>query len=310
MPARDPIPSIPSSLQPGLQPGTGEDWAWSLQITDQEFRDISELILSETGISLGGHKRSLIISRLGKRLRHLGLRTFTQYYHYLTTEDHEQTELRETINCVTTNKTDFFREAYHFDFLREHLLQPKREQARRGGARRLRIWSAACSTGEEPYSIAMTIAEEFASLEDWDIKILASDIDTNVLRQGEAGIYDERNLSLPADHLKHRYFLRGTGSQAGRVQIKPGLRRLVSFRRINFVEPQWPIKTRFDAIFCRNVIIYFNRETQRRLFERLTQYLKPDAYLFVGHSENLYQMSDLVAPIGHTVYRLRPRRTA
>jgi chemotaxis protein methyltransferase CheR len=208
------------------------------------------------------------------------------------------------INCITTNKTSFFRESHHFDLLRNLLLHPLQLRAAAGQPRRLRIWSAACSTGQEPYSIAIVIRDTITSPAAWDIKILASDIDTDVLARAERGIYETEDLDAMPPALRSRHFLRGTKDCAGLVSVKPELRRLVHFRRVNFVDPSWPVRGKFDAIFCRNVLIYFDRPTQYRLLSRLAGFLKPEGFLFVGHSENLHWFRDLLIPVDNSVYRI------
>jgi len=280
------------------------------RITDKEFRAFRELIFAEAGISLSDAKRVLVCSRLSRRLRHYGFQTFSQYYEYLMSGDPSGDERLKMINCITTNKTDFFREMHHFEYLRGQFFPELRERVLRGAARRLRIWSAGCSSGEEPYSIAMTVRDAFGFLPGWDIKMLASDIDTDMLRVAERAIYPAERLdSVPAEY-QRRYFLRGRGEWAGYFKVRSELRDFVTFRRINFAEPSWPIHTRFDVIFCRNVIIYFNRETQRRLFERLAAYLQPDGCLMVGHSESLQWLSDMFVLVRGTIYRLRDSRAS
>lgn len=271
-------------------------------MTDAEFGALRDLIYKVAGISLGDNKKQLLVARLGRRLRMLGLATFAHYHQRLVAEDPGGDEMREMLNCVTTNKTDFFRENHHFEYLRDHVLREAKERAARGGPRRLRIWSAGCSTGEEPYSIAMTLLDALGGTGGWDIKILASDLDTQVLATAEKGIYaQERVASLP-ESIKHAHFLRGKGDSDGLVRVRPELQKLISFRRINFVETPWPIRTHFDLIFCRNVIIYFDRDTQRRLFERMREKVAPHGYLFVGHSENLFWLKDLFEPVHPTIY--------
>ena len=244
--------------------------------------------------------------RLAKRLRHFSLQTYGQYYEYVRKQDPTGTELRQMINCITTNKTDFFREPSHFTFLKDTVFPQVRERANRGGPRRLHLWSAGCSTGEEPYSLAMTVREHFGPPPGWDVKILASDIDTDVLQKAEQGIYTEDRIQdLPEAYLR-KYFLCGMGSYSGMVQVRPELRQLITFQRINFIEEPWPLRTSFDIIFCRNVIIYFDRPTQQRLFERMARFLGPDGFLFMGHSENLSWLTDLFQPQGGTIYSLRP----
>lgn len=275
---------------------------WQCTISDQEFRLFQELVRTHTGIALTEQKRNLVSSRLGRRLRALGLASFKGYYDYLTAAE-GQDELENFINAITTNKTDFYREQQHFEFLGKEILPTWKAQAARTGERRIRIWSAGCSTGEEPYTIAITLRESLENLLAWDVRILASDIDTQVLAQAAQGIYPaERVAEIPRPILE-RYFLRGVGAQAGLVRVTKELRTLVTFRRINLLEEPWPIRTQFDCIFCRNVIIYFDKPTQSRLMERFATYLKTDGYLFLGHSESLYGVSDRFAFLRNTIYR-------
>jgi chemotaxis protein methyltransferase CheR len=274
-------------------------------ISDRDFNAIRTMIYQEAGISLSDGKRALVCSRLAKRLRHLNLRNHAEYLDYLATRDPEGAERQVMINCLTTNKTDFFREAHHFTFLREHVFPRIERAAAQGGPRRLRIWSAACSTGEEPYSVAMTILEHFGSLRGWDVQVLASDINTEVLQKAAEGVYASERIDGLEDRIQRKYFLRGTGLRAGFCQVRPEVRRLVAFRQINFMDQSWPLRTRFDVIFCRNVIIYFDAPTQEQLLPRLVGQLTDNGYLILGHSENLYWLADLLAPLGNTVYQRR-----
>jgi chemotaxis protein methyltransferase CheR len=295
----DPAPSIGES--PVYFPGL-------FTISEKEFAIFRDLIFKEAGIALSDAKRALVCSRLSRRLRHFGFTSFSEYYDYLMSADPDGAERLQMVNCITTNKTDFFRESHHFDFLREFFFPQVRERALWGDRRRLRIWSAGCSSGEEPYSIGITAREYFSILPGWDVRILASDIDTEMLRIGEQGIYPaERLANIPPEFMR-RHFLRGRGEWKNYYKVRKDLRELVTFRRINFAEDSWPIHTRFDVIFCRNVIIYFNRETQRRLFERLAKYLHPYGCLMVGHSESLQWLSDMFVPLRGTIYRLRDAR--
>jgi chemotaxis protein methyltransferase CheR len=272
----------------------------ALTIRGEEFEAIRRFLYAETGIALGDSKREMVCARLAKRLRSHGLRLFGDYQRLLR-EDASGAELQEFINCLTTNKTDFFREPHHFEFLR-HTILPR---VRTKGVRRLRVWSAGCSTGEEPYTLAMTLREECPAADGWDVQILASDIDTAVLAAAEKGVYEaDRVADVPPDLLR-RYFLRGTGANAAKVSVRPELRNLIAFRRINLMDDPWPIRAQFDAVFCRNVVIYFDRPTQQRLLERFAAHLAPDGHLFLGHSENLHWMADVFAPVGGTVYRHR-----
>jgi chemotaxis protein methyltransferase CheR len=257
-----------------------------------------------TGISLTKQKRALLSSRLCKRLRHHGLATFSQYHELLIREGPTGTERGELINCVTTNKTEFFREPHHFDFLRDTLVPELVARAKRGEPRRVRIWSAGCSTGEEPYSIAMLLADALPAVNEWDSKILASDIDTNVLERAAAGVYSERLVAAVPTGIRQASFEKCLDPPGYRVRRE--LRHMIKFRQINFIQERWSIRTRFDVIFCRNVTIYFDRPTQEKLYERFTRHLTPHGYLVAGHAENLHWLSHLFTPIGGTVYRVRP----
>lgn len=273
-------------------------------ISDQEFRLFQDLVKAHTGIALSEHKRNLVCSRLGKRLRALKLVSFKHYYDYLSGET-GHAELEHFVNAITTNKTDFYREKPHFDFLEQEMVPAWKARAVRTGERRIRIWSAGCSSGEEPYTIAITLQRAIENLPAWDVRILASDIDTEVLARAAQGVYAaERVAEIPRSILE-RYFLQGTGAHDGFVQVVPELRNLITFRRINLQDNQWPIQTRFDCVFCRNVIIYFDKPTQRRLMERFSGYLQDDGHLFLGHSESLHGMSDQFTPLRNTVYRKR-----
>jgi chemotaxis protein methyltransferase CheR len=273
-----------------------------LAIDSREFDLFRRLIHSETGIALKDSKRPLLISRLGHRLRTLGLGSFSEYYTLLKTRDRGGEELRQLINSITTNKTSFFREPDHFSFLAMHV----RERAKREGDRgRLAVWSSACSTGEEPYTIAMTLREALPEAYG-AVEITASDIDTDVLAQAAAGLYPEEALAPVEPDLRRKYFLRGKGQWEGLVKVKPVLQEMVDFRQVNLVEDNWRLEGPYDIIFCRNVVIYFDRETQERLFDRMLNRLRADGLLFVGHSESLQWLSNRVQAVRHTVYRKRP----
>jgi len=277
--------------------------AESALLTNDEFRQFQELILAETGIHLDSSKRALVESRLTRRLRTLGISTYGRYLQYVLAQSPKSDERQEVINCITTNKTDFFRENHHFEFLRDHVIPEARARAQEGAAQHLRIWSAACSSGEEPYSIAMTVREALGADRSWDVKILASDVDTKVLAAAEAGVFETERLETVPEPLRRRYFLRR--KDGGALMVKDELKSMIRFRQINLIHADWPIQTTFDAIFCRNLIIYFNRETQETLIRRQIRYLKPTGYLLVGHSENLHWMNSVLATVRNTVYRLR-----
>lgn len=258
----------------------------------REFAFLQALIMKAAGIHLGEQKRSLVEGRLARRLRHHGMRDYKPYVELLQHNDGQGTELLELINAITTNKTSFFREQHHFDYLAQHVFPAL-------GGRTIRIWSAGCSTGEEPYSIAMTARDARVTVE-----ILATDIDTNVLATAQAGIYREDRIGDLQPDLLKRHFLRGARDKDGLCKVRPEVQRMVNFERVNLVDGAgWPSREPFDVIFCRNVIIYFNRETQDTLFRRFAERLRPGGAMIVGHSENLAWLPELFEPVGKTVYR-------
>ncbi len=280
-------------------------------ITDHEFGLFRNLVYAKTGITLGPQKRHLLHARLGKRLRALGMASFGEYYDHLTTCDPGQEELERFINALTTNKTDFFREPHHFRYLAEVWAPAMRARAARTHRRSLRLWSAACSSGEEPYSLAMTLRDALGpSLDGFDLRILASDIDTDVLARAAAGVYSRTQVAPVPEALLERHFLKGVGANAGLVRVRPELRALITFRRINLLDDVWPIRARLDVIVCRNVLIYFDRPTQQRLLQRLAALLEDDGLLILGHSESLYGLLDGFRHHGNTIYLHEARAPA
>lgn len=277
-----------------------------LTISDAEFRQLREFIHAHTGIALSEHKKALVCSRLSKRLRHHGLQHYSDYYKLLVENDPEGAELMAMINAITTNKTDFFREPHHFRFLSEHVFPAYKQNPNR--ERPLRMWSAASSTGEEAYSLAMTALEAMPSFNEKDIRILATDIDTDVLARAASGVYTQAQASLIPQALLRRYFLKGQGAHQGEVMVKPVLKSLVHFHWLNLQEEPWPMHEKFDVIFCRNVLIYFDKPTQQRLFQRMAGALKKDGYLMLGHSEAMHGLNDLFKPVGHSIYQCRGRK--
>ncbi len=267
------------------------------RFTDRDFNYIKKLIAEEAGISLSDAKRTMVYSRLARRLRSLSLKKFSSYCDLLKNRDEH--ELVNFINAITTNLTSFFREKHHFEFMVSTLIP--RWIKSRSDTRRLRIWSAGCSTGEEPYSIAITLLEHFPELEKWDIKILATDLDTNVVSIAKNGVYNvERTEGLPKSMLK-RWFLKRSSGDSGEVKVSPELQDLIIFKQLN-LHQDWPFDGPFDLIFCRNVVIYFNKDTQRVLVDRYADKLSDEGFLFLGHSENLYRVSDRFNLVGNTVY--------
>jgi chemotaxis protein methyltransferase CheR len=265
-------------------------------LRDADFASVRDLLYSRTGIVLTEAKKTMVRARLARRLKVVGCASFAEYVARLRSSAADEPELGHMTNCLTTNKTSFFREEHHFVALREYLLG-----LRARGQRRLRIWSAACSTGQEPYSIAMTLREALPDLASWDARILASDVDTEVLGRAQTGIYSAEQLDGVPEAARRLWFRRAR--ERGTFEVDPQLRGLVDFRAINLIKPPWPLRTRFDVIFCRNVTIYFDRPTQRTIYERLEGQLEDSGLLFAGHSENLHWLGDLFKPAGLTIYR-------
>lgn len=261
--------------------------------TRSDFDRVRSLIGSLAGIKLNDSKENMVYSRLSRRIRALGLSTFTEYLDQL--ERNPGAEAQEFVNAMTTNLTAFYREPYHFPVLAEFLQHCRRPPT---------IWCAAASTGEEPYSIAMTAADALGS--SLRPRILATDIDTGVLATARRGVYSlEAAAPIPPAQL-HRHFLKGTGPNAGRVRARPELGALIDFRQLNLLDTDWKLGGSFDAIFCRNVLIYFDKPTQRGLLERMAQALRPGGLLFIGHSENITDRRDLFRLRGKTAYERLP----
>lgn len=276
-------------------------------LTPSEFALFRELIYQRVGIALTGAKMQLVQSRLRKRLRHYEMESFRAYYDLLVAQGENGPEMGSFINCITTNKTDFFREPHHFEFVTKTIVPEWVARVRQGeSAPRLRVWHAGCSTGEEPYTLAMTLAEALKGKGNWDVRQLASDVDTDVLAHAERGIYENDRTRPVPQKLLEKYFLRGTGDYQDCVRVCQSLRDRITFRQINLLADNWPIRpdVQFDIIFCRNVVIYFDKPTQRKLFARFQQKLRPGGYLFMGHSESLLGISDAFDSLGNTIHRL------
>ncbi len=268
-------------------------------LTDREFALFQRLIHREAGIWLAGTKRSLLVGRLARRLRELRLASFGEYHRRAVAEP---AELVRLLDAITTNETHFFREPAQFDFLAERLCPAWEREAAAGlRPRRLRLWSAACSTGEEPYSLAMVLRDRLAA--GWDIDILASDLSTRVLERARAGVWALDRMQGIGEAHRRRYWLRGIGPEAGRARVGPQLRGMVRFARLNLREPRYPLTAGFDAIFCRNVLIYFDPPSRRQVIARLLSHVAPDGYLFLGHAETLTGMNGPVRSVMPAVYQ-------
>ena len=267
---------------------------------DRDFQYLRRLVKRETGIVITEAKREMVYSRLSRRLRILNLTDFQDYCSLL--EGDSQGELNAFINAVTTNLTSFFREPHHFEYLQNTVVPEL--LAVNGTSRRIRIWSAGCSTGEEPYSIAMAMAEISPASGNGDCRILATDIDTDVLAKAERGIYPVERLAGIAQPGLKRWFLRGSGANRGMARVVPKLREMIAFRHLNLMGA-WPVRGPIDVLFCRNVVIYFDKETQRRIFDKFADCMAEHSYLFIGHSESLFKITDRFELVGQTIYRKR-----
>ena len=269
------------------------------KFTDSDFNFISKLITGHTGIRLGSTKRELVYARLTKRLRTLGLHTFQEYCDLLRNGD--QHELINCINAITTNVTTFFREIHHFEFLQRTVLPELVRQKNQTVMPRVRVWSAGCSTGEEPYSIEIVLREQPA-MQRWNVRTLATDLDTHVLEGAQQGLYDIKQLEKVSAERCKRWFRMGSGKNDQQVSVVPELRERIRFRQLNLKET-WPMRGPFDVIFCRNVVIYFDKEMQKLLFNRFADILTPTGYLFIGHSESLFGITDRFRVAGRTIYQ-------
>ncbi|WP_415903975.1 CheR family methyltransferase [Neptuniibacter sp. QD48_55] len=263
--------------------------------TRQHFVKVRDELYDYAGIVLADHKQDMAYNRLVRRLRELKLANFDDYFSFL---DNNPVEFSQFINALTTNLTAFFREKHHFEFITNTIIP----EIKASNASRVRGWSAGCSLGEEPYSLAITLLEAGIDPSCWDIRLLATDIDSKVLSSAKSGIYTEDRIkNLPDSQLK-RWFLKGKGSQKGFVKVKPELQNLLRFNYLNLMQ-DWPIEGPLDFIFCRNVMIYFDQNTQARLLDRMHSLLKPNGYLFVGHSEALARHASNFELVGKTIYR-------
>ena len=273
------------------------DASKEFEFTRDDFDYLRDIVTRTTGIVAPDDKYTMYYSRLARRLRNLGLADFRAYRHYL--ETNTESESIELVNAVTTNLTSFFREKHHFDYLREILI-PQKIKA---NDRRLRIWSAGCSSGEEPYTIAITLMQAIPDPERWDIQILATDIDSNVLSSGSRGVYDASRVTDLDVSLLRQFFKKGSGANAGKVKVNPLLQQFIEFKQLNLLH-DWPMREKMDIIFCRNVVIYFDRETKSKLVDRFAGQLISDGLLFMGHSESLYKSSQRFNLLGKTIYQL------
>lgn len=269
-----------------------------ISLSDQEFEKLRDLVYKISGISLANTKKELVISRFSKRVKSLKLSSFNEY-HDLLISPSGFSEVQNFINSITTNKTDFFRESHHFDFLVSTFIP----QVLGTGRPVVRVWSAACSTGEEPYTIAMVLSKHLVEPYGIPVKILATDIDTNVLKVAARGVYDSHAISQVPEPFLKKYFLKGKDDSSGLFKIKEEIRKMVSFKQLNFIASEYPITSTFDIIFCRNVIIYFSPETKKMVINKLFRYMNEGGYIMMGHSETLFNMVDGLVYLKNTIYQ-------
>lgn len=267
------------------------------QFSDKDFDWVRKEVKRLTGISMSEGKRDLIYNRLSRRLRATGIAEFKQYCELVKSGDRD--EKTAFINALTTNLTSFFRESHHFDFLVKTALPEA--MARNRSTKRIRIWSAGCSSGQEPYSIAISIRNFFPELLNWDVKILATDLDTDILAKAQGGVYDDKQVESVDKHRITGAFKKGSGDNDGLIRIDPELQALITFKQLNLMDA-WPMKGPFDMIFCRNVIIYFDDETRNKLLGRYADLIVPEGYLFLGHSETIVTPQPSLKMTGQTVY--------
>lgn len=268
----------------------GREFVW----TDADFSRVKALIYQRAGISLHDGKHAMVYSRLSRRLRETGYNSFSEYLGWL--ESHDGQEWQEFVNALTTNLTSFFRESHHFEIFANHL------RSRPAGSP-WSVWCSAASTGEEPYSIVMTALETLGA--NAPFKLTASDIDSRVLATAAQGVYRLESAKSLSNERLQRFFMRGKGGNAGMARVKPELPRMIDFISVNLIRDDWPFREPFDVVFCRNVMIYFDAPTQRRVLERIHRVLKPGGMLFVGHAENFSESRDLFTLRGKTVYERR-----
>ena len=268
------------------------------KFTEKDFDYIRDLVGERTGIVLSPLKRDMVYGRLSRRLRQLNIETFTEYCSLLQSGD--ESELVEFTNALTTNLTSFFRENHHFEYLKQTVFPTLiREKA---ANKRIRIWSAGCSSGEEPYSIAMCVREMFPPNSNWDVKILATDLDSNMVDRAAKGVYTKERVEGLTDERLRKWVNHGKGDNDHLVKMSDKLKDIITFKQLNLLH-DWPMKGPFDIIFCRNVVIYFNKDTQRTLFDRYANLMSDNGHLFIGHSESLYKVCDRFKLLGKTMYQ-------
>ncbi len=288
---------------PGNDSADRSNGSPDLTLSDGDYRRLCEFAYRLTGVVLGDGKKEMLLARLGRRVRAVKLSSLHEYVQHII-ENPQSPEVVRFIGAITTHKTEFFRESHHFDFLKKRWAPAMLDRARKGLGRKIRIWSAACSTGEEPYTLAMVLRDAFGEhLPGLDLKILASDVDVGVLAQAQRGIYLVEHVRPVPQDFQQKYFLKGVDANAGLMQVKPQLQSMIVFQRINLLDEKWPIKSRLDLIMCRNVLIYFDAATRLRLVKHFHSQLAEGGHLIIGHSENIADAGDAFERVGQTIYR-------
>ncbi|MBL4826349.1 MAG: protein-glutamate O-methyltransferase CheR [Spongiibacteraceae bacterium] len=277
-------------------------------LNSKDFKYLCNLVYDTSGIVLDERKREMVYRRLMRRTRDLRLSSFSEYCQVLRSDG--KNEFPKFINAITTNLTSFFREPHHFDYLKNTvvpMMLQKKQTSSDNQNKRLRIWSSACSTGEEPYSIAITLIQAMGpALNTWDTRILATDLDTDVLETAKCGIYRHERIEEISKKVQKKWFHKGSGKNDGFVKVNPQLSSLITFKQLNLLKP-WPMQGPFDVIFCRNVLIYFDAKTQDELINRYYELLRPGGILFLGHSENIHRNFGLFELLGKTIFKKIPK---
>ncbi|HEV8484516.1 MAG TPA: CheR family methyltransferase [Blastocatellia bacterium] len=298
----DPFKMFRRSQQPGAASESG-----IMAITDHEFALFQSLINRESGIHLTDAKKPLLVGRLSRRLRELGLSSFSAYYRRVVRGDGSDAERRFMVDCICTNETQFFREARQFEFLETRIIPEwKAQAASRQRSRRVRVWSSACSTGEEPFSLAMMLLYHLPAEAGWEIEILATDLSQRALESARAAVWPVEKARQISPQFLKAFMLQGTRTQQGKMKAGPEIRYVTTFERVNLNDEVYPVDGLFDLILCRNVLIYFNADSKAHVMERLLSRLLPEGYLFLGHAESLSGMGAHVQSVGPTIY-VRPK---
>jgi chemotaxis protein methyltransferase CheR len=275
--------------------------AYKLEMTDKDFGKLSSFVYEELGIKMPPAKKIMLQSRLQKRLAALKMESFKDYIEYVFSKEGQGEEIIKMIDLITTNKTDFFRESSHFDYLTKTAL-PEMYSASKY-KKTIKIWSAGCSSGEEPFTIAIVLKEFFESHPDFDFEIFATDISLRILQKAITAIYPEDRISTVPENLKRKYFLRSKDKMNRTVRLVPEIRSKVVFQRLNFMDPHYSVEREFDIVFCRNVLIYFDRDTQQQVITKLASKLRFDGIFFLGHSESITNMKVPLSQIKPTIFR-------